>query len=170
MTPTNRLTRLRGMLAKAANGMDEPNRALIGAGGEFLTENLFDHVGWAWIKTVQHQNVYSAVLRDTVKASRPDYLVRIDGENFFCDAKHLSRSTNTGSQIGFAIEVRERDRLLAAEAYFNVPTLLVVWDRTDTRFTFTLAKPSSFASPISVTGRSCCEALFNPGDLLEHDI
>jgi hypothetical protein len=169
MTPSAKLTRLRAMIGKTESAWTDQGRLLIGAAGQFLAESLFEKLESAWIKTVRHQNVYSAVLRDQVRASRPDYIVKIDEAACFIDAKNLSRTTDTTTNIGFSLGCDERDRLIAAGKYSGMEVLLVVWDRTDKDFTYGFAEPCMFDSSKIVFGRSCYEALFAPTDFVRHN-
>ena len=162
-TPSDKLSRLRGMLGKVADTATVGGISIIGSAGEFLAERLLDELKLAWIKTVQDQNVYSAVLRDTVKASRPDYIVKLDDDNIFIDAKNLSRTTDNGGTIGFSIGCCERDRLIEAEKYFGLSVIILVWDRSDSDFTYAFSVPSEFTSSKIVMNRPCYEALFETG-------
>jgi hypothetical protein len=101
---------------------------------------LLDSANIAWIKTVQHEKVYSVNLQ-AAKAARPDYLVRVDNENYLIDAKHLSQTSADGHHVSFAIGHSERDRLIEAGKVFDMPVLLIVWNRTDSIFSFVVVAP-----------------------------
>ena len=168
-SPSDKLTRLRGELGKAANIFSDEGKKLIGDAGEFLTENLLDKSEVSWIKTVQHENVYSSILRESGIA-RPDYLVRFEADNFFLDSKHLSRTTSTRSEYGFSIGKTEHERLRKAEDHFEMPVLFIIWDRTDTKFTYLFTELNAFSTPKYISGRSCLEAIFPLHDLFQHDL
>lgn len=162
-SPSEYLTRLRGALGKEANAWTDEGKKLIGDSGEFLTENLLDKLNVAWIKTVQHENVYSDVLR-TCKVARPDYICRIGDGNFFLDSKHLSRSDVKGGVISFSIGNDEHSRLKNAQDYFGLSVIIVVWDRTDTEFTYCFSDLNIFSRTKTINGRSCLEGDFDAGE------
>ena len=158
-SPSEYLTRLRGALGKNSSANTDQEKKLIGDSGEFLTENLLDKLNVAWIKTVQHENVYSDVLR-TNRVARPDYICRIGDGNFFLDSKHLSRSADQAEVISFSIGVDEHLRLKNAQDYFGLGVIIVVWDRTDTEFTYCFSELNTFSRPKIIHGRRCLEGDF----------
>lgn len=163
-SPSEYLTRLRGALGKEASAMTDEGKKLIGDSGEFLTENLLDKLDVAWIKTVQHENVYSNILRKG-KVSRPDYICRIDDDNFFLDSKHLTRSGENSGAISFSIGRDEHSRLKNAQDYFGLNVIIVVWDRTDTEFTYCLSDLDTFSRTKTIHGRICLEGDFSTSEV-----
>ncbi len=168
-TPSIDLTRLRGMLGKAANAMDLKGLKAAGDAGEFLTENLLDCIPLGWIKTVQHDNVYSSVLQQT-RVARPDYLVRLEDTNFFLDAKNLKPTRKTATDFGFALGATEYSRLVNAENFFAMPIVLTIWDRADDEFTYTWATLSDFKTSIIIEKRPCLEGTFPAADVHKHNL
>ncbi|MCX2564816.1 hypothetical protein [Acetobacter thailandicus] len=159
-TPSKKLTKLRGLLGKKGYTNTGVGKKIIGDSGEFLTEALLDDINIPWIKTVQHENVYSSELKKN-RVARPDYICRIDECNFFLDSKNLSSSGKNDNLISFSIRKNELLRLKNAEDFFKIEVVIVVWNRTDTEFTYAFAEFNTFSREKTINGCSCLEGDFN---------